>query len=848
MSQEKQENTSPATPAGEPQGQPAESTTAKPAPGVTAQDVFSTEVKVNAAEDELFVGDLSFLKDLTRKPATESAPKSMSNSAIRSIFAVFIANMLLMLVLVGVVSFQPARVVSFKVSESSPSAKAAPSKKVTMDLSTSSKESKPSQAESKGLADVLEKTTLATQDQETFQRGVSLKTADDLFAAGRYLEACYVYNQLGQNWISTGTNGQYMRDYLKLRMAICMHRAGETHAQEECFTQALGSKAAYIRGLACYYLARIHFQNQRYLEARQMAYQAIALYKAYEDMLGFNVEADLYFLIAESLTREVVRFYNMEEGLPGRDWSDGLMDVWPAERDPLRLEEALCRTAQRIGEGAISPRLTVDDNRPVGSQWSLMCMQSPLEETLWKVISQANLKATWQEGLQSYKSRPVSVYMTYVSQQYVAETLCGSMGLIWHFDGQNVMILNPSSYTDFESHRSRLIGETISIWQRFLLRYRDDKRVPNIHYALGRVYSFAGQTAAALGEFKLLQGRFSQNALAPYAYLEAGKIKVDLKDYEGASNDLKEMLLHYPDCPIIDQATLYLARTTFESGQTERAEELYRKSYQMNLSRGGILEASFGLGRCAYVREDWAKSQTWLSKSLELIEDKNDSRIGLICLMLGRVNIELADYTKAANVLRIALNNKLSEKEYIQTVLELIEAECRQGNYVEAMNILNEVPAGRLGQEDSCNLLITRARVFREIGLVESAISLLRKRIEFIADAQLRALLALELAECYMVTKDYSLARRELNNVLPDMPDAYHARRASLVLAQIVEQLGQTSRAEKLCLAILSDPQTEEPIRTEAFNTLGRIYSVQQSYDKAAMAFAGILPQGAIRP
>jgi tetratricopeptide (TPR) repeat protein len=695
---------------------------------------------------------------------------------------------------------------------------------------------------------VMEKAVLTPQEQELFKRGVSLKTAEDMFAAGRYREACYVYRQIGSNWVSAGSNGEYLKDYLNLRMAICLHRAEEKHAQEECFTRALQSRAAYVRGMACYYLAQIHFQNREYLEARQKAYQAIALWKAFEDMLSTNLETNLYFLIADSLTREVVGFYNMEQQLPGRDWADSLPDIWPTETDALRLEEALARTAEKIGQGAGNPRLTVDLNRPVGSQWSLICLQSPLEETLWKVISQADLKAVWEGESQSLRDHPVTAYLAYVPQQYAAEIICGSMGLIWRYDGQNASILYPASYTDSESHRRDLIGETISIWQRFLQRYRDDNRIANVHYALGRMYAFAGQSAAALGEFKLLEGRFAQNALAPYAYLEASKIKVDMKDYTGAGVDLNEMLLEYPDCPIVDEATLYLARTTFENGQTERAKELYRKSFRINLSKAGKCEAVLGLGRCAYVQKDWKEVQTWLSQALELMDDKTDSRIGPSCFMLGRAYLKLGQYAKAAESLQIALHTSLSEKEYIQTVLELVEAESQQQNFLQAMNIIENVPLSRLSQEDSCNLLIAKAGILREMGVVESAISLLDKKMEFITDSRLRARLTLELAVCYVAANDYSQARRELNNVMPDMPDSFHVRRANLILAQIIEKSEQPSQAESLCLAILTDPQAEPELRNEAFNILGRVYTSQKYYEKAALAFAGILPQGAGRP
>jgi uncharacterized protein HemY len=351
-----------------------------------------------------------------------------------------------------------------------------------------------------------------------------------------------------------------------------------------------------------------------------------------------------------------------------------------------------------------------------------------------------------------------------------------------------------------------------------------------------------------MGEFKLLQGPFAQNSLAPYAYLEASKIKVEIKDYEGARADLNEMLLQYPDCPVADEATLYLARATLESGQSEPARNLFHKAFQMNLSRGGKCEAAMGLGRCAYIRQDWAEAQLWLNRAMELFEDKNDFRVSSVCFMLGRIYLAQGQYAEASKSLRIALNGKLSEKEYVQIILELVGAEARQGNYLEAINILSSVPHEHLGQQDLCELLIAKAGILREIDATEEAVSLLRRKIEFVADSRLRAWLTLELARCYLVTGDYTPARRELNDVLPDMQDACRARQGGLILAQIAEKQKQSQQAETLCITILSDPQAEEEIRNEAFAILGRVYAGQKRYEKAALAFAGVLPQEGNNP
>jgi tetratricopeptide (TPR) repeat protein len=799
------------------------------------------------ADQDLFVGDFSFLKELTFKPASQQGSKNRIMSIIsRPVRLAVGINVMLALFVFSVFMLWFARKEEAQIVIHTPPA---PTRPIS---------SQPAQSPAAATAAVSQqasasqaapgKAALGSQGQGRLEQGVSLKTADELFSAKEYLKACYMYQQIGSDWIVAGPADEYIKDYLALRMAVCLHRAGEKDAYETYFSQALQSRCGYVRGTACYYLARIHFQNRDYLEARKRAYQSLALWKAFDGMVSANLERDLYFLIAESLSREVLGFHNTPQELPGRDWSGNLVDVWPTELDSQALEHELLASAERVGQGVGDPRVTVDINHPIGSQWSLFCLNSPLEETLWKAISQAGLKAVWKTDLQAVRSRPISAYLTYVPQQYVMEVLCGSAGLIWQFDGQNVSILDAEIYTDFEGHRQALIQESISIWQRFLLRYRDDPRVANVHYTLGRMHTLAGQPAAAMGEFKLLQGPFAQNPLAPYAYLEASKIKVEIKDYEGARLDLNTMLLEYPDCPIMDEATLYLARATLESGKNELARDLFRKAFQMSLSRGGRCEAALGLGRCAYVQDDWAEAQMWLIRAMDLFEDKNDIRVSSINFMLGKTYLAQGQYAEASKTLRVALSGKFSEKEYVQITLELIAAETRQGNYLEAMNILGSVPQEHLGQQDLCEFLIAKAGILREIDAAEEGVSLLRRKIEFVADSRLRAWLMLELAKCYFTAGDYPLARRELNDALPDMQDAYRAREGVLILARIAEKLNQPRQAETLCTTLLTDAQVEDAIRREAFVILGRVYTGQKHYEKAALAFAGVMPQEGNKP
>jgi hypothetical protein len=46
-----------------------------------------------------------------------------------------------------------------------------------------------------------------------------------------------------------------------------------------------------------------------------------------------------------------------------------------------------------------------------------------------------------------------------------------------------------------------------------------------------------------------------------------------------------------------------------------------------------------------------------------------------------------------------------------------------------------------------------------------------------------------------------------------------------------------------ICQTILSNSQVDSEIRRQTFEILGRIYTHQKEYDKAALAFAGVSPQ-----
>jgi TolA-binding protein len=786
---------------------------------------FVENAQIKASPEDLFVGDTSFLKDLDSGSGMPGqSGKTGSKIGLRPLYLIAAANVAITALLAAVVWLAPTQVVfSGEV--------AGVSEPNTAPVATQSELAAPVQDES------------AVPQSAEPSLSISLSMAEELVEQGQLVKAADVFRRIMSNITLGGTASEEFRDYLKLRIAVCLHDADQAVGQDPYFSDAMSSRSGMIRGLVYHYLSLAHFRRGDYLQSRKCAYQAMALIKTYQDVVPANLEEDLYFLAAECLTRYAMTLHPTDQDMPGRLWSDSLEMIWPKELDQAALCETLLASSQKLAFGAGGPRLEVDTHRMVGSQWLLVCLQTPAEEVLAKMASQNSIGLIWQTLDTTVRSRPVTVYLPYVAEQYVAEVVAGSTGLIWKYDGQNAAVSLPDHYDNFAQHRAVMMGESIAIWRRFLLQYRGDHRIANAHYALGRIYSLDNQYSTALAEFKVIQSHFAKNPLAPFAYLEASQIRTQMKDYGGAKADLNEMLLLHPDCVAADKATLYLAEASLESGQLAEAKELYSKVYQLNLSETGRLQAAYGLGRCAFLQSDWPAAKTWLSETLGQIEDKSDSRLATACLMLGRSLVELGENQQAGAVLRMSLGSSLSDGEYVQIIEELVQAEMKQENYLEALNIIESIPESRLNQKDSCDALILKSRVLRAIDAAPSAASLLRRKIEYIADSRLRAWLTLELAESYYMMGDYTQARRELNDVIAEMEDAVRARQASLLLARIADKMDNPDQAEIICLTILANADLEPALRQATFELLGNIYTRRQSFDKAAMAFAGVVPQ-----
>ncbi len=681
---------------------------------------------------------------------------------------------------------------------------------------------------------------------KALDKAISWELAQKFYDAGDFSQAHYIFSKMAENLTTNLPADLFLKDFLKLRMALCLHKTGNHADVSRLFTATLQSRSPVVRALANYNLMFIEMHNNRYLNARKHAYQTLGLLKSFEENFPQPLEADCYFTLAEALTRQVLVLNNASDTLPGELWCDTLMIASIPQMTQDQLRSFLQTGTYKLSEAAVAPKVEKRPSLTVGSQWSVISVNAPLAEVISRFASTSDMNVNWESPDENIKLRPVTIYMPTASQQNLAEVTVGSTGLMARFDGKNnIFIYDPQVYADLDEYKTLLTKEAIATWHRFLQVYRGDHRTPNAHFSLGTLQGYAGQIPTALSQYKYLASRFSHNPLAPYALLNASKIKTNIHDYAGAKEDLNELIIHHSRTKVVDQAHLYLAEATMMTKNYDSAIKMFRKVYNLDLNPESQRKAAYGLGTCFYEIQQYEDAAKWLVHAINLTDNPADVRLHNAYFMFGKCQMYLEDYEQASTVLRKALGGPISQQEYVNIILELVKAHVRQEKYLIALNILENVPTKQLTQEDTCRVLIARADIMRQIDLHDAASALLRRKMQFIAESQLRAKLSLELAKCYIEMGDLMIASKRLTDAIYDLPPGDLTQQANLLLVDVAVKMGNYSQAKEICLKLLSYTDNSET-KAQAGNLLGKIYTHFGQHDKAALAHAGIFsPVGA---
>jgi len=668
---------------------------------------------------------------------------------------------------------------------------------------------------------------------------LSLQIADKLYLASDFESALATYDRLYRRLPPTDDQ-QPLRDFLLLRMALCNKSNGNIQQSDSMFRTVSLSRLPLLRALARYHQSSTLIERERYLEAVTKAYQTIALIEVvdYDKKWVQAVQRQCTFVVAEALTRSLLSLRDADADLPPELWGSH-PDIDPfVHLDQPQLKVFLASGSEKLDTALLSPQI-----RPATEKghWSVICNGASVEELLARFATNASYNIQWIDNNpgaldeESIRRRPVYLYLESATAQQVMTITAGSVGLLARMDtAGNVEIEDVSSYASLAEHTALLADESVSLWRRFLLTAEDDQRVPSGHFALGLLHAVRDRQAEAIAEYKLVANRFSKAPLAPHALLRSGQLKVALRDYAGAQRDLKQLVEIYPDTELADRASLYLADATMRAGLYREATSLYRKVYNLGLSQESQIASALGAGRCFYETQNYPDAAKWLNRYITLAQNQNQREFHVACLLLGKTYLALGKPQQAHAALNLAIRGDLSRQQHVESVATLVRAYIQQGQFLEALNILEGTEAWQLSQQETIELLVLRARVLRSIGLGEKATAILGEKAQFLPSPELKGKVALELTACYRDDRRFEEARAVLSETFALVEPGPLAQQIGCELARICLQVGQPAQAVSVCTQLLDHAAGAE--RKEIQTLLAEAYREQKDYGRAVSA------------
>jgi hypothetical protein len=206
---------------------------------------------------------------------------------------------------------------------------------------------------------------------------------------------------------------------------------------------------------------------------------------------------------------------------------------------------------------------------------------------------------------------------------------------------------------------------------------------------------------------------------------------------------------------------------------------------------------------------------------------------------LAKTKMQLGKYSEAVMAYKYALAGNLTKEEFSRIIVEITETLIEKGDLTEAVNLIENVPESSLPPRQQCEVLIARSRIYIAMNLPGNAITLLKDKIEYMADYQLRAMLMLELGRCYVASGSLARAYDEIGESITKMQPGDLLLVANAEFAEVCTKLKRYQQSVEICLGVLNTP-TPKVIKYRLCSILGRAYQHQKKYDKAAEAFAGI--------
>jgi tetratricopeptide (TPR) repeat protein len=702
---------------------------------------------------------------------------------------------------------------------------------------------------------------------------LSLQVAENYYRAKDYDKAYDVYQRLREKL--TGQDYEMTRDFLLLKMGLCLERKGETDNANQLFKKAALSRSVVTAILANFRSSLMELRLGQYLNARTRAYKTMALTGAVvSDYEWASVlERDCAFIVSEAITRQVLMFCDADSQLPQELWSQeseqGAASLTGTEAalteltdlksgSPGKIQNKLNTGVDKLNKGLLIPQVQAIEQTGINvlNRWQVCCSGPGIDELLVRFAANASLDMKWLrpehndsksksargERVESAPSgakwnRSVTLYLPSATAQQVVATAAGAVGLLAQLDEAElppeilsethpvkgtIIVSDPAEYSSLSQHTKILAEHAMWLWRKLLLMYGDDKRMANAHFALGILEGQSGRIAEAIAEYKLVSARYSKTALAPFALLRSSRLKTSLLDYAGASRDLKELIEQYPDNELVSRAHFELAETTMKAGQFEQACSLYRKAFNLGFSTQFSAVAALGAGRCYYQMEDFESAKRWLIRYIEMIgaqkdaakHEKETADSYTAYFLLGKTYLALGNLEAACSALQRTATLAVTGDNYFEALTTLVETHIKQDNFIEALAVIANARDRPFSQGQSTKLLILKSRALQGMGLADQALTALCDRERYVADPQLRAGIIIEIARCGVSEGKLDLAKDRLTEGLSLLEAGPEAQAVSLELAEVCLKLGEDQQAITICNRVIDSTQSGEERQT----------------------------------
>lgn len=678
---------------------------------------------------------------------------------------------------------------------------------------------------------------------------VSLAVAKNFYLQKEYKKAFLVYEKLNQ---SLPDSEELLRDYLRFQMALCSENNREYEQAYNLLTLISESRSPVIRIISNYRLSLIEIQRKRYLRARTRAYKALALLKSvdFDDDWELSFECDCNYLVSQCLTRYILSLSDTGKDLPEDFWNQSASFSDPLENlNEKELKTLLESGIDQLYQGLLEPKIKQQEGQGVFPRWTVTCFGAPLEEFLSKFATSANLNLQWvsaigsDSGSEGYviRQRPVSLHLSFAASEQVMLITAGCAELLAikqeGTDEEKYLIYNPADYLSLNEHIKLLSQHSISLWQKFMLTFHADQRLGNVHFAMGLLQTLTDQKNDAIAEYKLVANRFSQISLAPYALLKSSGLKSEIHNYQGAREDLRQLIEQYPDSQIYRDAYLRLADVTRQAGLYIEAAQMFSRVYNFELSEESKIEAAFGAANCFYQAKVYEDAEIWFNMYINLSAEKKKDKLYSAYFLLGKTYLELKNFEQACNAFQFAITEQSSREQYIEAVKALVQGYIEKEDFVKALDALENTRSVSLSQQQYVEMLIQRSTIYRNLGLFETAIDLLKDRTDFITDTQLNAQISFELANCYLANNDLERGRGSLSEVLRIAEPGEISQKAAKRMAQVCLDLGYNSQAVSVCRQLL-DTDISDNMKSEVKAILAQALNKEKKYEEAALVLS----------